>query len=95
MSVRLEWCSSFPDVVRLTYRGFLLGNGVVTPDEDKVTRTRILEVLGGMGSRYRVQTGGFVGILGWMVVTVVIPMVLVASWKGGGVLGWFPKQNVV
>ena len=56
---------------------------------------RFWVVLGGMGSRYRVQTGGFVGILGWMVVTVVIPMVLVARWTGGGVLGWFPKQNVV
>ena len=32
----------FQIVVRLTYRGFLLGNRVVTPDEDKVTRTRIL-----------------------------------------------------
>ena len=40
---------------------------------------RIWVVLGGMGSRYRVQTGGFVGILGWMVVTVVITMVLVAG----------------
>ena len=35
-------------------------------------------------SRYRVQTGGFVGISGWMVVTVVIPMVLV----GGVDAGW-------
>ena len=35
------------------------------------------------------------GILGWMVVTVVNPMVLVASWKGGGVPRWFPNQNVV
>ena len=36
-------------------------------------------VLEGVGTRYRVQTGGFVGILGWMVVTVVITMVLVAG----------------
>ena len=85
----------FQIVVRLTYRGFLLGNRVVTPDEDKVTRTRILEVLEVVGSRYRVQTGGFVGILGWMVVTVVNPMVLVASWKGGGVPRWFFNPNVV
>ena len=55
-------------------------------------------VLEGVGSRYRVQTVDSLGILGWMVVTVVtvvITMVLVASWKGGGVLGWFPNQNVV
>ena len=68
---------------------------MVTPDGDKTPGQTILEVLGGMGSRYRVQTGGFVGILGWMVVTVVIPMVLVASWKGGGVPRWFTNQNVV
>ena len=86
---------NFQIVTRIPYDGFLWGFGVVTPDEDKVTRTRILEVLEVVGSRYRVQTGGFVGILGWMVVTVVNPMMLVASWKGGGVLGWFPNQNVV
>ena len=34
--------SQFPVVVRIPYDGFLLGNWVVTPDEDKVTRTRIL-----------------------------------------------------
>ena len=67
----------------------------MTPDGDKTPGRTILEVLGGMGSRYSLQTGGVVGILGWMVVTVVNPMVLVASWKGGWVLGWFPNQNVV
>ena len=40
---------------------------------------RIWVVLGGMDSRYRVQTVDSLGILGWMVVTVVIPMVLVAG----------------
>ena len=79
VSVRLEWCSSFPDVVRLTYRGFLLGNGVVTPNTVKTPGRTILEVLEVVGTRDSVQTGGFVGILGWMVVTVVIPMVLVAG----------------
>ena len=52
----------------------------------------VLEVV---GSRYRVQTVDSLGILGWMVVTVVNPMVLVASWKGGGVPRWFTNQNVV
>ena len=51
----------------------------MTPDGDKTPGRTILEVLGGMGSRYSLQTGGFVGISGWMVVTVVIPMVLVAG----------------
>ena len=62
--MRLGWSSSFPVVVRIPYDGFLLGFGVVTPDGDKTPGQTILEVLGGMGSRYRVQTGGFVGILG-------------------------------
>ena len=48
----------------MTYRGFLWGFGVVTPDGDKTPGQTILEVLGGMGSRYRVQTGGFVGDIG-------------------------------
>ena len=69
----------FPVVVRIPYDGFLWGFGVVTPDGDKTPGQTILEVLGGMGSRYRVQTGGFVGILGWMVMTVVPTMVLVAG----------------
>ena len=37
---------------------------MVTPDGDKTPGQTILEVLGGMGSRYRVQTGGFVGDIG-------------------------------
>ena len=37
-----------------------------------------------VGTRYSVQTGGFVGISGWMVMTVVITMVLV----GGVDAGW-------
>ena len=43
VSVRLGWTSSFPVITRIQYDGFLWGFGVVTPDEDKVTRTRILE----------------------------------------------------
>ena len=35
----MGWSSSFPVVVRLTYRGFLLGNGVDTPDGYETTRT--------------------------------------------------------
>ena len=60
-----------------------------------VQEERFWVVLEVVGTRYRVQTGGFVGILGWMVVTVVNPMMLVASWKRGGVLGWFFNPNVV
>ena len=44
-----------------------------------VQEERFWVVLEVVGTRYRVQTGGFVGISGWMVVTVVIPMVLVAG----------------
>ena len=51
----------------------------MTPDGYQSPGGTILEVLEVVGSRSRVQTGGFVGILGWMVVTVVIPMVLVAG----------------
>ena len=52
---------------------------MVTPDEDKVTRTRILG--GSRGGGYKVQCPNreFVGISGWMVVVVVAPMVLVAG----------------
>ena len=39
----------FQIVVRLTHRGFLLGNRVVTPDEDKVTRTNDSGGSGGYG----------------------------------------------
>ena len=45
---------------------------------------RFWVVLEGVGTRYSVQTGGFVGISGWMVMTVVITMVLV----GGVDAGW-------
>ena len=45
----------------MTYRGFLWGFGVVTPDGDKTPGQTILEVLEVVDSRYRVQTGGFVG----------------------------------
>ncbi len=40
---------------------------------------RFWGVLEGVGTRYRVQTVDSLGILGWMVVTVVITMVLVAG----------------
>ena len=54
----------FQIVVRIPYDGFLLGNGVLGPLTGFRPGQTILEVLGGMGSRYRVQTGGFVGDIG-------------------------------
>jgi len=39
----LGGCSRFPVITRIQYDGFLWGFGVVTPDRDKVTRTRFLE----------------------------------------------------
>ena len=47
--MRLGWWSQFPVVVRIPYDGFLLGNRVVTPDEDKVTRTNDSGGSGGGG----------------------------------------------
>ena len=64
VSVRLGWSSSFPVVVRIPYDGFLLGFGVVTPETGKTPGRTILEVLEVVGTRYRVQTGGFVGDIG-------------------------------
>jgi hypothetical protein len=75
----MGWSSSFPVVVRIPYDGFLWGFGVVTPDEDKVTRTRFLECSRGGGCKVQCPNREFVGISGWMVVVVVTPMVLVAG----------------
>ena len=47
--MRLGWSSSFPDVVRIQYDGFLLGFGVVTPDGDKTPGRTILGGSGGGG----------------------------------------------
>ena len=62
--MRLGWSSSFPDVVRIQYDGFLWGNGVLGPFTGFRPGGTILEVLEVVSTRYRVQTGGFVGDIG-------------------------------
>ena len=54
----------FQIVVRIPYDGFLLGFGVMTPDGYQSPGGTILEVLEVVSTRYRVQTGGFVGDIG-------------------------------
>jgi len=89
----LGGCSGFPVVVRLTYRGFLWGNGVLGP----LTGFRPGgTILGGSRSGgYKVQCPNreFVGISGWMVVVVVTPMVLVAGSMGGWCVGMVSQSK--
>ena len=71
--------SRFQNVVRIRYDGFLLGNGVGTPDGDKTPGYTILEVLEVVDNLGQDETGDFVGKLGsmgWMDDTGVV-------WVGG------------
>lgn len=58
--------SRFQIVVRIRYDGFLLGNGVVTPDGDKTPGWTILVVLEVVDNLGQYETGDFVGKLGSM-----------------------------
>lgn len=59
--------------------GFYGDLGWLHPTRIKSPGQGFWGVLEGVGTRYRVQTVDSLGILGWMVVTVVITMVLVAG----------------
>jgi hypothetical protein len=81
MSVSVVWVGvvDFQIVVRLTYKGFLWGNGVLGPLMGFRPVGTNLGGSGGGGYKVQCPNREFVGKLGWMVVVVVIPMVLVAG----------------